>query len=101
MIIDETFGVGSQSHTLTTILNIDGQVVRVTVKRDSYEPQSYAVAALLNSDKDWTTLLTAPTSDWYNTVPSAYDRRADHRAALARVSAQLVERTRTVLAVYA
>ena len=100
-IVDETFATGSQSHTLTTVLHMHGQVVRITVKRDTYKMQSYATAELLNTEKTWTTLVTEPASDWYDQVPSYYARNADHRNALARIVLGLQLRTEDILSIYA
>jgi hypothetical protein len=41
------------------------RTVRVEVKRDSYERQSFAAATVLSDALAWTPLADAPTTGWY------------------------------------
>lgn len=105
-IVDETFGLGRQDYTLTRIYSVPQHpgngaptyLVRVTVKWDSYEQQSYARAEAFSAPQmAWTTLVTAPTSDWYRAAPSFYAPVKPGPGALAPVAEDLIRRATTVL----
>jgi hypothetical protein len=65
-LIDESRDTGTQDYRLVRVYRFaTGDVVRVTVRRDFYERQSYARAEVLNVDRKWTDLIYKPTKVWY------------------------------------
>ncbi|HEX8629367.1 MAG TPA: hypothetical protein VF755_14470 [Catenuloplanes sp.] len=62
MIIDETFYQEHRlgNYDLTRVHHIDGHVLRVRIRRDSYGFQSYALVEVLTPARTWTVLAQTP-----------------------------------------
>jgi hypothetical protein len=70
-LLDEETSVYSQGYQLNRIYKIEIGVdakkykVRVRVKRDSYDIQSYAVAEVFNENSTWTEIVSEAPFNWY------------------------------------
>jgi hypothetical protein len=71
MLVDSSFdSIDHGKYALTEIHHTDtGHTIRVQVHRDSYLSQTYAHVQVLTPDLAWTTLATAPVTDWYPATP--------------------------------
>lgn len=96
MKIDESSSTDQDNTYLTCIYRIDGSpqdVVRVRVRHNFYETQSYAVAEVLNADRKWTDLVSEPTGTWHATTGHC----GIPLVVMSSVATDLARRARTVL----
>lgn len=104
-LLDSHFGPYSQGYELANIVRLDnGLKVRVRVKRDSYEVQSYAKVEVLTPAMTWTEVLTEAPALWHPSTPayrSGYAPRPGEakkaEAALGKVAVRLLDRAAKVL----
>ena len=90
-ILDERLDESATQHTsLTRIVRVQGQKIRVRIRRDHYQQQSHAVAEVLSTELTWTHLLSEPTNGWWQ---STRDARG-----FSNLADELVERAVRVLA---
>lgn len=93
--ISKTYSKGQQSHNYQEILSADGKKLRISIKRDAYDFQSYArVEALGNDEIKWNVIHSIPYTEIkmkksYVSQASAADF-ADDRAELLRVAKALL-----------
>ncbi|TDC34226.1 hypothetical protein E1211_17930 [Micromonospora sp. 15K316] len=106
-VLDNAFHLYSQGYELARIVKLDtGHKVRVRIRRDSYERQSYAVAEVLNDNLTWTGLVSDPAELWHPGSPYlASHFGADHparngkpEALLNEIADRLLTRAAAVLA---
>jgi hypothetical protein len=95
MIVDDSFGIYNQGYELTRICHDSGHILRVRIRRDSHEPQSWAVVEVLNPALTWTGLATAPPSTWHEHTPY----RSRNPQPLVPIAVELVNRARAILTV--
>lgn len=99
-LIDEMFTRPSQqSYKLVQLYRIGGELLQVTVDRDSYRDQCWAAARILNSARGWTVLLSADRSD-VDSLPSPYAAFGDapKKEAARSLAVDLLARAERVLA---
>lgn len=68
-VLDSSPGIYSQGYTLDRLVKIGRTKLRIRIKRDSYDFQSFAVAEVFNATGTWTHLLDSPPSDWHARTP--------------------------------
>lgn len=98
-LVDESSGTGSQDYTLTQIHKVRGHVVRIRIRRDSYQQQSWAVAEVLAAGLTWTELASAHPSTWFDLTPSPYAGKSQ-ASALYHLASQLHARAALILAAH-
>lgn len=98
ILLDEDIEFGRQSYGLTRVVKVGPNVVRVRVKRDSYEFQSYAVVELLSETREWTELAQSSAASWHRTTsPGRSASQVDPRDQLGDLADRLVSRAATIL----
>lgn len=106
-VLDNAFALYSQGYDLARIVQFDtGHKVRVRIRRDSWQQQSYALAEVLNTNLAWTELVSEPAESWHPGSPYlASHFGADHparngkpEALLNEIADRLLTRAAAVLA---
>jgi hypothetical protein len=94
-LVDESGGNLRSRYFLERVYRYGLDTIRVCVNRDPYDFPSSAVVEILNAERRWTVLATAPASDWHDATrtcaPSAIP------AHLATVADRLITRAVTIL----
>lgn len=101
MRVDTSFASGRQGYQLTEIHHLGDHIVRVDIRSDAYQEQSWARVEILSQAKTWTLLATEPASTWHNQAPSPYQTAVDdqgHRFC-QRLAGQLLDRARQILTI--
>jgi hypothetical protein len=94
-LVDESSGSHRSRYTLQRVYRYGPDTVRVCVDRDPYDFQSSAVAEVLNAERRWTVLATAPASDWHDATRTCAPPTIP--ALLATVADRLITRAITIL----
>ncbi|RLK24713.1 hypothetical protein DER29_2644 [Micromonospora sp. M71_S20] len=69
-VVDRSFGAHSAGYDLSEIRRTDdGHRLRVRIRRDSYQRQSYALVEVLTPGLTWTNLADEPASAWHPATP--------------------------------
>lgn len=101
MRVDTSFASGRQDYRLTEIHHLGGHIVRIDIRRDVYQQQSWAQAEVLSQAKTWTLLAIEPASTWHDQAPSPHQTGAadqGHRYC-QRLAGQLLDRARQILTI--
>jgi len=85
--IDERFWKGSQSLNYTRIVSAGDRRFRVTIKRDSYDNQSYARVEAWTDSAGWALVHSLPLGDCEHRSASHHDRQWEQRIDLFRATA--------------
>jgi hypothetical protein len=93
MLIDESFGPICQGYELARVHRVGRHTVRIRVRRDFYQAQSFAVAEVLNAALTWTPLAGEPPATWHPWTPA----RSAAIAPLAPIADTLLDRARAIL----
>ena len=96
-LLDSTYGLVDQSHTLTALARVADTTLRVRIKQNAYIFQSHAVIEVLNGNREWTALIAVSPDEFHTKLPSYVQQGPACRKALEEYAVTLFARGARIL----